>query len=141
MQTDRSLRTCLSRVLPSSHEARSKSKRRATLPERRCSEEASQDVYADFKSVGIPACNARKKRQNETRSQLTAVKATMTRETDIAEHVNEKQRAKEKPIFRDSTPRCCKLPIRGSSAPTANQRSGAVLSGGVGGGQKRTTES
>ena len=125
-----------------SHEARSKSKRRATLPERRRSEEASQDVYADFKRVEMPACNVRKERQNKTRSQLTTVK-TMTRETDIAEHVNEKQCAKEKPTFRDSTPRCCKLPICGSSALAANQqsRSGAVLSGGVGGGQKRTTES
>ena len=56
MQTDRSFRPCLSRVVPPAtrHEARSMSMRRATLPERRRSEEASQDVYADFKSVGRP---------------------------------------------------------------------------------------
>ena len=69
----------------------------------------------------------------------TAKQATMTRETDISA---EQQCAKEKPIFTDSRPRCCKL-TRGASAPTANQqsRSGAMLSSGVGGGQKRTMES
>ena len=42
-----------------------------------------------------------------------------------------------------SRTRCCKQPIRGASAPTANQqsRSATMLSSGVGGGQKRTTES
>ena len=65
----------------------------------------------------------------------TAQQATMTRETDIsAEHVQVKWRAKGKPILSDSRPRCCKLPFRGASAPTANQqsRSGAVVSSGVG---------
>ena len=39
--------------------------------------------------------------------------------------------------------RCCKLPIRGTNALAANfpSRSGAMLSRGVGGGQKPTTES
>ena len=61
----------------------------------------------------------------------TAKQATMTRE-----HVQEKWRAKGRPILADGGPRCCKLPFRGASAPTANQqsRSGAVLSSGVGGG-------
>ena len=46
-------------------------------------------------------------------------------------------------MLTDSRPRCCKLPSLGASALSAKQqsRSGAMLSSGVGEGQKRTTES
>ena len=62
---------------------------------------------------------------------------------DTARERRDRQFNQEKTILTNSKPRCCKLPSRVARASTANQqsRSGAMLSSGVGGSQKRTTES
>ena len=58
---------------------------------------------------------------------------------DTAREQRDRRLSKEKPILTVNRPRCCKLPSHGARASTANQqsRSGAMLSSGVGGDQKR----
>ena len=66
MKTGQFLRTCLSRGVPADHEARSQVRKKDS-----CKSEGTQRRphpkerlrTAKFKSVGTPACNARKKRQ------------------------------------------------------------------------------
>ena len=69
-----------------------------------------------------------------------ATMKTFVMKVDTAREQCDRHFSQEKPILTNSLPRCCELPSRGASAPTANQqsRSGAMLSGVVGGGQKRT---
>ena len=68
---------------------------------------------------------------------------TFVMRVDTAREQRDRHFSVEKPILTNSKQRCCNLPSRGARASTANQklRSGAMLSSGVGGGQKRTTES
>ena len=136
MQIGRSLRTCLSRAVPTGTKPGQSQKRRATLLARRRAEPHKMRTQHS-KAWGRPRTMQERRAIAADRSANdTAKQVTMTRETDIsAEHAKEKWRAREKPILTESRPRCCKLPSRGASAPTA------MLSIFVGGGQQRTTES
>ena len=70
MKTGRSMRICLSRVVPVDHEARGQVK---VKEKSSCRSEGTQSTQkkrlytTKFESVGTPACNARKERQNKTR--------------------------------------------------------------------------
>ena len=79
MQTDRSLRPCLSRVL---HEARSQVNvnEKSNVAGKKALRGGLTRCVRRLQKRGTPAFNARKESQNKTRSQLTAVKATMTRD-------------------------------------------------------------
>ena len=94
-----------------------------------------------------PACIPEKERR-VIRTREGMQRATVTREAHVAESAHEakisdRHFSQKKPIFTNSRPRCCELPSRGGRAPTANHRITPWRRphSGVGGGQKRTTES
>ena len=62
MKTSRSMRTCVSRVVPADHEARSQVKDEEAAAERKKADPQNSKAWET-----LPADNARKERQNKTR--------------------------------------------------------------------------